>query len=409
MNSRIRKPSRIFWFVLVLCTLGTALVSLGIGRFPISPVKTGGILLSHLCPISPFWEPREEAIVTLIRLPRILGALGAGAGLSVAGAALQGIFRNPLVGPQIIGVSTGAGFGGALGIMIAGSTLSVISSAFLFGLLAMVLVWGICYKGGKGSLLALILAGVVVSAFFTSLTSLLKYVADPYDKLPAIVMWLMGSFSTVTYEKLALGPARHSSSRNSALCGAISDQRTLSGGGGGGIPGYPSGTNQVVHSRLRHPHRLRHGSPGGHRGMGGAGDSPHGPSLRGSGPSASSPRLRPFWGHLPSGNRRSRPSRHGGGNSPGSDHRPHRGPLLRPAPSEKTEKRRFRVTVIKANNLGFRYSSGSWIFKNYSFSLERGKALAILGPQWPWKDHPSALPSGNRFSPKAEPWLWRVP
>jgi len=204
MNSRIHKPSRIFWLLLALCTFGVALVSLGVGRFPISPVKTGGILLSSFASISPFWEPREEAIVTLIRLPRILGALGAGAGLSVAGAALQGIFRNPLVGPQIIGVSTGAGFGGALGIMIAGSTLSVISSAFFFGLLAMILVWGICHRGGKGSLLALILAGVVVSAFFTSLTSLLKYVADPYDKLPAIVMWLMGSFATVTYEKLGL-------------------------------------------------------------------------------------------------------------------------------------------------------------------------------------------------------------
>ncbi len=200
-----RKTSPAFWAALGILAIGTAVISLGIGRFPISPVKTGGILLSLGIPLSPFWEPREEAIVTLIRLPRILGAFGAGAGLSVAGAALQGIFRNPLVGPQIIGVSTGAGFGGALGIMIAGSTLSVIFSAFLFGLLAMLLVWGICHKGGKGSLLALILAGVVVSAFFTSLTSLLKYVADPYDKLPAIVMWLMGSFATVTYEKLALG------------------------------------------------------------------------------------------------------------------------------------------------------------------------------------------------------------
>ncbi|HPQ38591.1 MAG TPA: iron chelate uptake ABC transporter family permease subunit, partial [Synergistaceae bacterium] len=104
MNSRIHKPSRIFWLLLALCTFGVALVSLGVGRFPISPVKTGGILLSSFASISPFWEPREEAIVTLIRLPRILGALGAGAGLSVAGAALQGIFRNPLVGPQIIGV-----------------------------------------------------------------------------------------------------------------------------------------------------------------------------------------------------------------------------------------------------------------------------------------------------------------
>ncbi|PIE55549.1 MAG: ABC transporter permease [Dethiosulfovibrio peptidovorans] len=195
--------SILIWLVLTALTIGTFVVSIGVGRYFVPPDRVLGILASLIVPVEPFWTPKEEAIVMLIRFPRIVAALITGAGLSVAGAALQGMFKNPLVGPQIIGVSTGAGFGGALAIMASWGGLSIISSAFAFGIVAIVLVWSICGRMGRGSLLPLILAGVVVGAFFTSLTSLLKFVADPYDKLPAIVMWLMGSFATVTYKSLA--------------------------------------------------------------------------------------------------------------------------------------------------------------------------------------------------------------
>ncbi len=203
MTDSKSSPSILIWLILIALAIGAFVISIGLGRYFVPPDRVLGILASRILPIEPFWAPKEEAIVLLIRFPRIVAALITGAGLSVAGAALQGMFRNPLVGPQIIGVSTGAGFGGALAIMASWGGLSVISSAFAFGVVAMALVWSICGRMGRGSLLPLILAGVVVGAFFTSLTSLLKFVADPYDKLPAIVMWLMGSFATVTYKSLS--------------------------------------------------------------------------------------------------------------------------------------------------------------------------------------------------------------
>ena len=126
----------------------------------------------------------------------------------MAGAGLQGVFRNPLVGPQIIGVSSGASFGGVLAILLFESQVWTIGLAFVFGLAAVSIVYFMSRVGGRSPVLTLVLAGVVTSAFFSALVSLVKYTADPYDKLPAIVFWLMGSLATVTHEKLliASGP-----------------------------------------------------------------------------------------------------------------------------------------------------------------------------------------------------------
>lgn len=119
-----------------------------------------------------------ENVVLYVRLPRILIAGLAGAGLAVAGAALQGIFRNPLVGPQIIGVSSGAALGGALALLLFSSLFITISFAFLGGLLAIVLVFLLGLNRHGSSLLMLILAGVIINAFFAALISLITYFAD---------------------------------------------------------------------------------------------------------------------------------------------------------------------------------------------------------------------------------------
>ena len=143
-----------------------------------------------------------ERVILYIRIPRAITAIVCGAGLAVSGCALQGIFSNPLIGPQIIGVYSGAAFGGALGILISEESFLVVFLAFSFGILSMLIVFFIARVKGVANRLTLVLAGIVSSSFFLALVSLVKFLADPDDKLPAITYWLMGTFSTSSYEKI---------------------------------------------------------------------------------------------------------------------------------------------------------------------------------------------------------------
>lgn len=187
-----------------LCLLlgGAILLALTAGRFPVAPQRALAILLS-----APFAEDVatiEERVVLLVRLPRVLLAAIAGAGLAVSGAALQGVFRNPLVAPQILGISPGAAFGGALAILLGFSGAAMVGMSFAMGLAALVVVGLVARVGGRTEILTVILAGLVVGALFGALVSLLQFVADPNGSLPAIVYWLMGSFATATWERLFL-------------------------------------------------------------------------------------------------------------------------------------------------------------------------------------------------------------
>ena len=121
-----------------------------------------------------------------------------GGGLSLSGASFQGLFRNPLVSPDILGVAAGAGFGAALGILVSGNPWVIQVSAFAFGIVAVAVTYGIGRVYHNSSTLILVLTGIIVGSLFSALLSLAKYVADPYDTLPAIVFWLMGSLSSVS-------------------------------------------------------------------------------------------------------------------------------------------------------------------------------------------------------------------
>jgi iron complex transport system permease protein len=197
---------------LLLLLLFAIIVSLTLGKYPLS---LGEIFhfLSASCGLGSMDGQKSELyknIIVDIRLPRILAAVLIGAALSVSGAAFQSMFINPLVSPSLLGVLSGASFGAALGMIVSSNWFAVQSSSFLFGFFAVLLSVGIArlYRGDR--LLMLILGGIISGALFTSLLSIVKYVADPYNQLPAIVYWLMGGLSmadgrTVLFTSIPIG------------------------------------------------------------------------------------------------------------------------------------------------------------------------------------------------------------
>lgn len=148
------------------------------------------------------WPPEAEAVLFQIRLPRAIVAMFVGAGLSISGASYQGMFRNPLVSPDILGVSAAAGFGAALALLVSENAAVVQVSAFIFGGVGVCITYLMSRVYKTTPILMLVLSGVVVAAFFSAMISAIKFVADPYSKLPAITFWLMGSLSTASLKEL---------------------------------------------------------------------------------------------------------------------------------------------------------------------------------------------------------------
>jgi len=170
-------------------------MSLFTGRYDLSISETISTLFS---PDAAAGSPAYN-IVIHIRLPRAILAVIAGGGLAVSGAALQGLFHNPLIDSGLLGVSSGAGFGAALAILLFSSMMPVYIFSFAFAVIAVILSRLIAGIYGGGSNIMLVLGGVIVSSVFASMLSFLKYTADPYDKLPKIVFWLMGSFANASH------------------------------------------------------------------------------------------------------------------------------------------------------------------------------------------------------------------
>ena len=188
---------------LVVLPLLAAWFCLGCGRYQVSLADTVRVLMAG--PDSTAFPAVVRSVVFKIRLPRIILALSVGAGLSVAGAAFQSLFTNPLATPDTLGVASGASFGAALAMLLHGNLITVQLVALLFGLLACAITYSIGRKQGRTSVVMIVLAGMVMSALFQAFVSLVKYVADPQDELPAITYWLMGSLSGANFHTLALG------------------------------------------------------------------------------------------------------------------------------------------------------------------------------------------------------------
>lgn len=171
------------------------------GRYPLSVSDVMALLGSLLTGREPP-DTTHFSVIVHVRLPRALLGLLVGGSLAVSGAAFQGLFRNPLVSSGMLGVSSGAGFGAALALILFDSFFYVYPFSFGFGLLAVLLCFFIGRLTASTQAVTLVLGGVIVGSMFSALISFLKYVADPYDELPAIVFWLMGSLSRAEYGQI---------------------------------------------------------------------------------------------------------------------------------------------------------------------------------------------------------------
>ena len=197
-------PARLTTPLLAAGLLVIALVATFVGPYPISLADALRAAWHRLSGEVPAAESTLDTVLFFVRLPRIAAALLVGAALAAAGAAYQGLFRNPLVSPDILGVSAGAGLGAVLGIFLSLPVVGIQLLAFLVGLATVGLVLLVAASvRGREPVLVLVLAGVVVGALAGSVISLLKVLADPYDQLPAITFWLLGSLAAIKLEDLA--------------------------------------------------------------------------------------------------------------------------------------------------------------------------------------------------------------
>ena len=191
-----------------LLAAGVAL-AFSVGRFAVAPHELARALWSLLSGRPSGLDAAVETVVVHVRGPRVLAALAVGAALSVAGTAFQGLFRNPLVSPDILGASAGAALGAVLGIYASLGVFGIQAAAFAGGLLAVSLVYAIgSAVRGADPVLSLLLTGIVVGGLLGAGIGLVKYLADPYNQLPAMTFWLLGSLAGTDASDLLplLGP-----------------------------------------------------------------------------------------------------------------------------------------------------------------------------------------------------------
>lgn len=188
----------------LLFLLGSVVASLCIGRYPLKLREISQIIVIKLSGSSmPDILTPSCNVLFSVRLPRVVMSLLVGMTLGISGCILQSTFRNPLVSPDILGVSSGASFGAALAILVFGGTsIAIQGCAFFFGLLAVFLSFVIARRTENETSTVLVLSGIIISSLFSAGLSLLKYVADPAEQLPAIVFWTMGGFSTSNWNSV---------------------------------------------------------------------------------------------------------------------------------------------------------------------------------------------------------------
>src|SRR3954451_13284295 len=178
-------------------------VAFTVGRYPVTLAELADVLLSRVTGRPSTAPAAVENVVLLVRGPRVLAAVMVGAALAVAGTAFQGLFRNPLVSPDILGASSGAALGAVLGIYFSLPLLAIQGIAFVGGLAAVAAVYLIgSAVPARDPILVLVLTGVVIGSLLGAGVGLIKYLADPYNQLPAMTFWLLGSLAATSVADL---------------------------------------------------------------------------------------------------------------------------------------------------------------------------------------------------------------
>jgi iron complex transport system permease protein len=193
------------YLVSMISLLALIVLAFMVGQFPVRPWELVAAVMARTTGGDTGISAAAETVIFQIRGPRIIAAIVVGAALAAAGTAYQGMFRNPLVSPDILGVSSGAALGAVIAIFLSLHVAAIQGCAFLGGLAAVAVVYTVgSIVRGHDPLLTLILAGVVIGTLFGSCIALLKYLADPYNQLPAITFWLLGSLAGVAPQDLLL-------------------------------------------------------------------------------------------------------------------------------------------------------------------------------------------------------------
>ena len=179
------------------------LLAFTVGRYPVSLAELANVLFSKITAHRADVSPAVESVIMQVRGPRVLAAALVGAALAVAGTAFHGLFRNPLVSPDILGASSGAALGAVIGIFFSLGVIAIQAFAFVGGLLAVAAVYVIgSAVRSRDPILVLVLTGVVVGSPLGAGVGIVKYLADPYNQLPAMTFWLLGSLAAANVSDL---------------------------------------------------------------------------------------------------------------------------------------------------------------------------------------------------------------
>ena len=182
-------------------------IALCAGRYSIRVTEVVRILASSVFDVTQTWDDKAYGVIFTLRLPRTIGAIFVGAALSLAGAAYQGVFKNPLVSPDLLGVSSGACVGAAIAILLGMNSLGVQTLAFAVGIGAVTLTMLIPRLFRSSSMMMLVLSGVIVRGMMDSVVGVIKYIADPETQLADITYWTLGSLVKVLSSDLfAIAP-----------------------------------------------------------------------------------------------------------------------------------------------------------------------------------------------------------
>ena len=185
----------LFSLALLLIVLG---ISLAIGQYNVPFRETFRIVFSKIFTIDNNWNSIQEAVVMNLRLPRTIAAIIIGAALALSGATYQSIFKNPMVSPDLLGVSAGASVGAATAILLNQDSALIQLSAFAGGLIAVAITVTIPRLIRNQSTIVLVLSGIVIGSLMSSIMNILKFVADTDTQLAEITYWMMGSFAKVS-------------------------------------------------------------------------------------------------------------------------------------------------------------------------------------------------------------------